>query len=389
MSLTAAQIRSATPQAVPYELTDGGGLVVRVWPSGTKTWCLYHRDHGRSRRVTIGRFPAVGPEWARKERRRLLALAAGADDLTLRSFTPIYIERWAKPEKRSWRYDQQLLERHVLDTKVVPRGRRRPVPIGDRPLAQLTRAECAQVTDQIIDRGAPDMAARVHACLRRVLQFAVEREVIDANPAARMGRRQRRPRDRVLGAQEIADWWPHVVARVPPAPRIALGLVLATCQRLDEVLRAEAREIDRIDRIWTVPGTKAKNGITHVVPLAPQALALVDEACARWPDSACLVPCAADTVRGWMARTVEAAGLDRATPHDLRRTGATELGGLGYDRTVQDKILNHKDRSTSGIYDRYLYLDERRAALEAWDTRLSETLGVHLSFTCGDTDAVA
>jgi integrase len=54
------------------------------------------------------------------------------------------------------------------------------------------------------------------------------------------------------------------------------------------------------------------------------------------------------------------------TIHDLRRTVATEMGRLGVSRFIIGKVLNHTDRSVTGIYDRHAYLKEKCEALEVW-----------------------
>jgi integrase len=61
---------------------------------------------------------------------------------------------------------------------------------------------------------------------------------------------------------------------------------------------------------------------------------------------------------------------DTPTVHDIRRTVGTRLGKLGFNRLVQDKVLNHKDRTVGGIYDRHTYDREKRQALEAWEREL-------------------
>ena len=73
-------------------------------------------------------------------------------------------------------------------------------------------------------------------------------------------------------------------------------------------------------------------------------------------------------------RALKNSGLPRTTPHDLRRTAATIISELGFNRLVVDKILNHKDRTVVGIYDRHTYDTEKRQALEAWETELEQIL---------------
>ena len=63
-------------------------------------------------------------------------------------------------------------------------------------------------------------------------------------------------------------------------------------------------------------------------------------------------------------------GLDRFTPHDLRRTAASHLASVGVNRLHISKVLNHAEREITGVYDRYSYDKEKRRALEKWERKL-------------------
>ena len=65
----------------------------------------------------------------------------------------------------------------------------------------------------------------------------------------------------------------------------------------------------------------------------------------------------------------KAAGLD-FQPHDLRRTAASLMAGLGIPRLTIRKILNHAEPGITSVYDRYSYDKEKRRALEAWGREL-------------------
>lgn len=357
MPLTAAKISDLAPGHYVQDHHDGDGLVLRVHPSGRMTWAAIYYERKRKRRKTIGPYPDVGVTEARKERDRIKALARGANAKLLRDFAEEYMATWAIPHKRSWRQDRRMLDKDIV-----------PV-LGDRPVAQITRLECTAVLDRIRDRGAHEQARRTYALLRRMLQLAVERGLIDANPAQQMGRQlgSAPPRRRVMSKTELATWWPLLAyGSVPALPRLALTLALATGQRLGEVLEMAPADLELIDRVWIIPAEKAKNGLTHTVPLTDWAVAVIDEVRRLHENSARMFPICADTVREHMRKTVAAAGLARATPHDLRRTVATHLGGLGFDRQIQNRLLNHKDSSVAGIYDQHTYDKDKRAALEAW-----------------------
>ena len=67
-------------------------------------------------------------------------------------------------------------------------------------------------------------------------------------------------------------------------------------------------------------------------------------------------------------------GLERFTPHDLRRTAATHLGSVGVDRFHSSRVLGHADREITGVYDRYAYDQEKRVALTRWERKLRAVL---------------
>ncbi len=54
-------------------------------------------------------------------------------------------------------------------------------------------------------------------------------------------------------------------------------------------------------------------------------------------------------------------------PHDLRRTGASRLTGMGLPRLTVAKLLNHVETGVTAVYDRHSYDAEKRRALDAWD----------------------
>ena len=66
------------------------------------------------------------------------------------------------------------------------------------------------------------------------------------------------------------------------------------------------------------------------------------------------------------------------TIHDLRRTVATGLAGLGVAMPVVEKILNHVSGSfggVAGVYQRFAFADEKRDALDKWAARVAVIVG--------------
>jgi integrase len=150
----------------------------------------------------------------------------------------------------------------------------------------------------------------------------------------------------------------------------ALRLILVTGQRPGEIRAMHWDEVQ--GAWWTIPNEKTKNETTHRVPLTALALELLGERAEGFvfPTRGKLGHLG-DTALNHACRVNMAHfGIEPWTPHDLRRTVGTRLGELGFNRLVQDKVLNHADRTVGGIYDLHSYDREKRQALGAWERRL-------------------
>jgi integrase len=102
------------------------------------------------------------------------------------------------------------------------------------------------------------------------------------------------------------------------------------------------------------PGTK--NGEDHMVWLSAPARDLVE---------AHLAPGRRPRPADLMRRIVADLGVERATPHDLRRTCLTIVTRLGFGRDAMDRIANHKEGGVTDVYDRHHYSDENRRVMDA------------------------
>ena len=60
--------------------------------------------------------------------------------------------------------------------------------------------------------------------------------------------------------------------------------------------------------------------------------------------------------------------------HDLRRTAASHMTGIGISRLVVSKILNHAERDVTAVYDRHSYDPDKQEALLQWDKRVDQIL---------------
>jgi integrase len=369
---TAASIKPIPGKRMEYFDAARPGLCLRVTGTGAKSWCVLYRHRGKLRRLTLGDTDVLSLADARERARDALHEASkGADPAaekkqarqaeTIADLATQYIDQHAKRKKRSWREDDRILRNYVL-----PAWKHKAI-------ADVKRKDVRALVEGIADR-APVMANRVLACTRKMLSFAVGRELIEANPAARFTKPgAEQSRDRVLTADEIRAFW-QATGKLEPAMRAFFRLRLVTAQRGKEV--AALRAADIADDWWTIPAEMSKNKLPHRVPLSPLALDILRTVQTSGQNVHKSDGYLLAGARGRRQRTEAAAtlGLDDFRGHDLRRTAASLMASGGVARLTISKILNHVETGVTAIYDRHSYDGEKRTALDWWSAKLSAIL---------------
>lgn len=393
------------------------GFGVKVTPAGAKVYLFQYRVGGRgnpTRRYTIGKHGALTPDQARTRAKQLAAMVEGGID-------PRQAEDDAKAAKAEAQREAEAnarllgeltftkqvdvwLSEYEVDhrTRTVDQARSivelylRPA-LADKPLPHITRADLQPIIDAIPLRSrAVRLAAYAYASI--FFRWAVERGTVAANPIKTMAKpKAPEARDRVLTDNELGAVWNASTTLSGPFG-VFYRLLILTGQRRDEVAGMKWAELDRARSIWTIPADKAKNGKTHIVPLAPAVVAELDaiavalqvKAKAKephataWPKAGpVLTTDGATSIRSYSkaklaldAAIAEARGTDeRPAPlpawrvHDLRRTLATGLQRLDVRLEVTEAVLNHLSGSRAGIvavYQQHDWAAEKRDALRGW-----------------------
>jgi integrase len=407
---TDAQLKGLKPSSkrrILYE--DGGkGFGVRVEPSGRKSFFLEYRfGEGKDRRnrvFTIGQFPRVTLTKARSAAGQSLEqIEQGIDPannkqtkkitnrnaLTVNDLVEEYLEKWAKVKKkeRSWKEDERLLKKDII-----------PV-MGRKKAKDIRRRDIVLLLDEIVERGAAITANRVLAVTRKMFNFAVGRDIIDASPCVQIPTPSKENRrERNLSEDEVKIFWNKLDdSKISKEIKLALKFLLVTAQRKSEVIEAEWKEFDFKTKWWTIPAEKTKNNQTHRVPLTQMAIEILNEikqitgkyqfvfaspvgATKRNSDrqigSSSILGSSVDhALRDNLTDDPETGRvnifkLDHFTPHDLRRTATSMMTKSGVQRLTVKKILNHADREITAVYDRYEYDKEKCKALATWDGKL-------------------
>ena len=375
MRLTERSIKRVAKPAKDYTLTWDDqlkGLGLRTTANGVKSFIVnYRTTDGTQRRATLGRFPALSATAARQRARELLAKIHLGED-------PLDQQRARRGELSFGQLVDEFAKRHLESMKrgyEVERILRTDALAGfgaNTKAAAVRRRDVIELVEEKSAR-APIAANRLLQAIRRLYNWAVEKDLLETNPCIMVKRpAKEQSRDRVLFAEEIHIVWEKLptTTRMSEAVRCALRLILITAQRPGEVVGMRWDELDFKTGWWEMPRERTKADRAQRVPLTSLAIAELKTRPEGDPwvfPSLKGQPLQVLALSHAVRHNSEYFGIAKWTPHDLRRTAASHLARLGIDRFTLARILNHADREVTGIYDRYTYDDEKRRALRKWD----------------------
>ena len=398
--------REARPdQRLEYADTMCPGLWLRVSGADRKVFSVMLRQDGKLCRRTLGSYPTWSLADARSEAMRLQTLAVEQKDTrgilcprclaaeraqmastvvapttgpvlggstsmastTFEEAAESYYQRHLRPNVRSAAGVRSTLRHASLAN------------LQKRPVAEITKAEILSVLDTLMAAGTPQAALNMHRRLGMLFRWAWDRDLVHGNLFARI-----RPpaktveRDRVLSDTEIAAVW--IAAGQMPEPYCAFyRMLLLTGARRTEVAKMRWPEVQ--GDTWVIPRERVKMDRPHAIPLVRTALTtLAALPCYDGKGFAFSTTGGERPSTGYSKAKIQFDALCGVTDwrlHDLRRTVRSKLAELGVPREVARKILNHEDGKVDRIYNRYEYMAERRAALEAWERRLLSLVADH------------
>ena len=358
------------------------GLGVRVTASGAKSYLAQYALAGAKRRIPLGSCDAIPLAAAREATKVVMGeVAKGNDPAADRKEAALRAGRKAAHDALTL---EALLEQwdalHLADRRERYRAEAvRAIKIAfasslKSPAADLSRSTVVRVLDSLARQDKPAMASRTAAYGRAAYHWAVKRGSLAVNPFANLPQAPLARRERVLTNEELHAVWR---ATEEPGPFNAIvRMLILTGQRREEAAGMTWGELDADLSTWSIPGRRAKNGVTHIVPLPSQAQAIL-RATPRREGTDLVFPGERGMFSGWSKskdRLDQRCGIFNWTLHDLRRTAATGLQKLGVRLEVTEAILNHVAGSRAGIvgvYQRHHWADEKRAALVAWGAHVA------------------
>lgn len=423
MRFTATSVRTAAAgDGSAVDLVDERypGLVLRVTPSGTRSWrLLATRPDGRHTWTTIAYattpprqsagVPVLGlaevlevyhaartgrrdsaaarleAKIAALERELEAARCSAGYGLSFRELVDQFLERYSA-RRHSPRYRREVLR--MLEVDALPVW-------GERPAAAIRQVDVAAVLHAVADRGAPIQANRLLRALSRLYGWGTSVGLVPHSPVADLEPLgQERRREHVLDDDELVAVRAALEARSYPDPTAparlleisdvladALLMALFTLQRRQEVCAMRWQAV-RERPWWTLASAETKARRQHRVFLTSPAIEVLErQSASRFRGdyvfagrrgAAHVHPDAVSHAFAELREGLRAAGTVRRryTVHDLRRTGRTALSRLGVAPHVGDKVLNHGTSGVRAHYDLYAWDREVQQALELWTGHL-------------------
>lgn len=383
--LTDVQIRNAKPKDKPYKLSDGAGLYLLVSPAGGKGWRLKYLFQGTEKLLSLGNYPEVGLQEARKKReanKQLVANGinpsenrkaikiAGVEQMA-NSFEAVGRE-WLLKNKDGWaksHYDK-IVGR--LENDVFPY-------IGGKPIATITPPDLLNVIRKIESRGVLETAHRALANCGQVFRYAVATGRADRDPSGDLRgalpsvKSRRTHFAAVTDPKEVAELL-RAINGYEGSPTVCAALRLAPLVfvRPGELRAAEWAHIDLDAAEWRY--TVTKTNTAHIVPLSKQAVEILKEIQPLTGNGQYVFPSPRSRSRPMSDNAILSAmrrmdiGKDVMSGHGFRAMARTILDEVLEERVdIIEHQLAHAVRDPNGrAYNRTSHLPERKRMIQRW-----------------------
>ena len=385
--LTVAQINNAKPREKPYKIFDGGGLFVQVTPAGGKHWKMkYRQANGKEGLLSFGRYPALSLEQARRKRDEAKSqLLSGRDPAELRRQEKAAMQSLAQNTFHAISNDWLELTRAqvtprslknykmILDKYLLP-------PLGGMPIRNIRPGDFLDAFRRIEAKGAIPTARKASQLCSGIMRYAIALGIVEINPIPSINTLLKPCRTRNFCAITESGQLGKLLCRLDAYGEKKGSIIVKTAMRImpyvfvrtTELTHAKWSDINFETCEWRY--TVSKTNTPHIVPLAPQVIALLKELKKYTGDGELVFPNARDRRRPisevTMIGVLRRMGIARneMTIHGFRATARTlleEVLGERYD--FIEHQLAHAVRDPNGrAYNRTAHLAERKRMMSRW-----------------------
>ena len=377
---------------------DAGGLYLEVASSGSKRWFWKYKFARKEKRLALGSYPAISLRTARGERDKARLLQqAGTDpaqakrvsklqqqhrpedtfEVVAREMHKVKAGSWSPSYARRW---MEMLEKNAFPW------------IGTLALDKITPPLLLQTLRRVESRGAHEMAHTLRRNAGQVFRYGIQTGRCLTNPAPDLQGALKQVNVKHMAAVLEPVQAGELMREIlnfsgQPATKAALVLSALVFQRPHNIRMAEWAHVDLDAGLWTIPAADMKrkldgklNGRPHLVPLAPQAIKVLQDLHPLTGRSRYVFPSLLTSQRPMSENTLRAAlrrmgySNDEMTPHGFRAMARTIMvEKLNINPEVIEAQLAHgKSGPLGAAYDRADYMEQRRQMMVAWADYLDE-----------------
>ncbi|MCK3655009.1 integrase [Pasteurellaceae bacterium Macca] len=397
--LTHTEIERAKPKAKEYSLADGGGLLLRIKPSGAKLWLFNYCKPFTNKRsnLSLGSYPSVTLAQAREKAGECRALLEQQRDPAIERLKAQdeQAERLARTFGKmavAWfdsrRLQANFTERTAKDAWALFERHLLPL-FGQYPIDQLTPLIAINGLKPLEQAGKLETVRKLISKLNDVMRFALHRGFIASNPLREIHKEFDKPITqgmKTITPDELADFLnafcqAQQAGKFSPTAYYGVLLALLTGSRPSEIAKAKWADIDEQGKCWRYTVQKGnKNlpqGRIHTVTLSRQAIALFHAMkrhnalmrCANSPYVFASLTAKAGhiSIETLRKAIIKSIGENKLTTHGIRHLFSTALNDRNFNADWIERALSHKDRNAiRETYNNAEYLDQRAEMLQQW-----------------------
>lgn len=386
------QIKRWVAAGDPIAISDGGGLTFTLSKAGTASFILRYRRGGRPKELTLGNYPDLTLASARKVARvKRVDIDQGQDPAadkkrakmrtvnawTVNDLVADYLEKSLVIEN----YAEGTIYYRLWDVENIIKPK-----LGSFDVQTVTPMDIVSVIEST--KRSWLINKRILTSISKVFDHAIAKRLVMINPTAGiklnalMGPRPNVKKRIMLSEIELRT----LLANIDDLGRenaLAFKILLVTCVRTSELVKAKWNDIDFKKHVWTIPDATVKTRTGILVPLTPTVVTWFQELKTLAGESQFVLPARTEARLEKHGGDINVGGttlwaaINRAfnrgqietrkfTPHDTRSTAKGHMRNLGISSEASELALNHKIKGLEGIYDVREEIPERIHALETW-----------------------
>lgn len=397
--LTNTEVSHAKPKGKEYNLLDGYGLMLRVKPTGTKSWLFnyYHPVTKKRKNLSIGQYPAISLADARKQR-------ASAKELLAQNIDPIESRNDKKSIEQfkasntllfvatNWFEIKQTKIAETTATSLWRSLKNHIFPsLGHRPIDKITAPEAIKTLEALAAKGSLELTSKIVGYLNEIMTHAVNTGLLQHNPLAGIRAAFKTPTVKnmpSLSPGELPELMQTLAnASIKITTRCLIEWQLHTMVRPNEAAGMKWSELDLDNALWVIPSERMKMKRSHTVPLSQDCLQLLE---VMKPISAhrdYVFPADRNPQKSANTETANKAlsrmGFKgRLVAHGLRSLASTTLNEQGFDADIIEAALAHVDSNeVRRAYNRSEYIERRRVLMTWWSEHIVKAATGNMSLS--------